>query len=206
MNSRLPRLLLVAAAIAGLSACEQASELTKQAASAVAGQVVSEVKNQTNEAISQFTSEADQVLAPLGIQSSAVASQMKAKAAELADQVLKAHGDWQVLAGMAGQTPAQLGLFMPVSPLMPELQKLLGDQLPAYLALMKDAGAIQASPDGVLYSLATAKNGDLGWLLIDPKNRKLEAGMQEGGKQQVFASQGEAIARPAVLAQQLTGK
>lgn len=189
-----------------LTACEQAKELSQNAASAVAGHVVSEVKNQANQAIDQIASEADQALAPLGIDSSAVASQVKAKAADLAAQMLKAGSDWKVLSTLAGETPQALGLFTPVSPVMPELKALLGEQLPAYLAIMQGAGTLQADASGVLYTLAPGKKGELGWLLIDPVNRKLEAGIRQGGKDQVFASKGEPIARPAALQQQLAAK
>ncbi|WP_028455367.1 hypothetical protein [Chitinilyticum litopenaei] len=195
------RLSVLALGASLLAGCEQAEELSKQAASAVAGRVAAEVKQQTDQAIDQLASEVDNQLAPLGVSSSAVASQVKSQIVTLS-QALKPDSDWAMLATLTGATPQTLGLLTPVSPIMPELQKLLGQDLPAWQSAMQKAGPLQVQ-DGVLYTLASEPKGDTAWLLIDAQNRKLEAGLRSKGKEQVWASKGESLRRPDVLAQAL---
>ncbi|QLI81594.1 hypothetical protein HZU75_08650 [Chitinibacter fontanus] len=185
-----------------LTACEQANQITQQAASSVVALVGSEVKKQTDGVIDQVTQEANQVLQPLGLDASQIASSVKAQTVQLAQQVLKSNGDWAQLVQYKGRFPADIGLFTEVSPIMPELKGLLGDQLGTLLGLMSTPSSIQF--DRVLYVLGNkpqATNADSAWLSIDAENRKLEVGLIRNGTVKVYQSKGEPIYRPAEVAQ-----
>lgn len=198
----LPALLLVGL----LSACDQASQLTQQVASSVVGIVGEEVKKQTDGVIDQVASEANQVLQPLGLNASDitshVASAVKAQTAQLAQQVLKVNGDWVQLTQYKGKFPQDIGLLTEVSPIMPELKKILGDDFNAFIKQMSAPSTLQY--DRVLYVLGNkpqAGKQDSAWLLIDAENRKLEAGVIQHGQVKVFSSKGEALYRPAEVTQ-----
>ncbi|QLG89130.1 hypothetical protein HQ393_13250 [Chitinibacter bivalviorum] len=194
----LPALLLVGL----LSACDQASQLTQQVASSVVGIVGEEVKKQTDGVIDQVASEANQVLQPLGLNASHIASAVKAQTAQLAQQVLKVNGDWAQLTQYKGKFPQDIGLLTEVSPIMPELKQILGDDFNAFMKHMSAPSTLQF--DRVLYVLGNkpqAGKQDSAWLLIDAENRKLEAGLIQNGEVKVFSSKGEALYRPAEVTQ-----
>lgn len=194
----LPALLLTGA----LTACDQASQLSQGVASSVAGIVGEEVKRQTDGVIDQVANEANQVLQPLGLDASQLASSVKAQTSQLAQQVLKSNTDWVQLVQYNGKFPNDIGLFTEVSPIMPELKRVLGDELNGFLSLMSTPSSLQF--DRVLYLVGnkpTAGKNDSAWLLIDTDNRKLEAGIIRNGQATTFTSKGEAIYRPAEVSQ-----
>jgi hypothetical protein len=186
-----------------LSACDQASQLTQQAASSVVAIVGDEVKRQTNDVIDQVSSEAQQVLQPLGIDASRVASAVKSQTVQLAQQVLKTDGNWLQLMKYQGKFPQDIGLFAEVSPISPELKKVLGNDLTPFLAQMSAPSSLQI--DQVLYVLGNKlQAGNSAWLVIDVENRRLEAGLIRDGKVKVYSSAGEPVYRPAEVADLIT--
>lgn len=189
-----------------LSGCDQASQLTQQVASSVVGIVGEEVKKQTDGVIDQVASEANQVLQPLGLNASDIASHVasavKTQTAQLAQQLLKVNGDWVQLSQYKGKFPQDIGLFTEVSPIMPELKQILGDDFNAFMKQMSAPSSLQY--DRVLYVLGNkpqAGKQESAWLLIDPENRKLEAGLIQNGEVKVFSSKGEMLYRPAEVTQ-----
>ncbi|WP_348946372.1 hypothetical protein ABHF33_07515 [Chitinibacter sp. FCG-7] len=194
----LPAILLVGT----LSACDQASQLGQNVASSVAGIVGEEVKRQTDGVIDQVANEANEVLQPLGLDASQLASAAKSQTVQLVQQVLKADGDWLQLVQYKGRFPNDIGLLTEVSPIMPELKRLLGSDLTWFLSQMSAPGSLQF--DRVLYVLGNkpqAGKNDSAWLLIDAENRKLEVGLIRDGQLKTFASPGEALYRPAEVNQ-----
>lgn len=187
------KLVLPAAFLLSLSACDQGAQLAQQAASSVAAVVGQEVKNQTNAVIEQTMGEANEVLAPLGIDASKVSGALKDKTAALIGQAIKPNANWQALSGLTGKTAAEIGLFTAVSPIEADLNALLGSDAAAVKAAL--GGAI-LKQERVLYLLSEQK-GSATYLLIDGDNRKLEVGQIENGKLKNFASQGEALHRPS---------
>ncbi|WP_373973759.1 hypothetical protein NT239_08820 [Chitinibacter sp. SCUT-21] len=192
----LPTLLLAGL----LSACDQANQLTQNVASSVVGIVGEEVKRQTDGVIDQVANEANQVLQPLGLDANQLASSVKAQTTELAQQVLKTNGDWTQLVQYKGKFPNDIGLFTEVSPIMPELKLVLGDELTPFLSQMSTPSSLQF--DRVLYVLGNKpQGGKTAWLLIDTDNRKIEAGIIRDGKEKTFSSKGAALYRPAEVTQ-----
>lgn len=187
-----------------LTGCEQATQLTQQAASSVVGIVGEEVKRQTDGVIEQVASDANEVLQPLGVDTNQLASAVKHKTGQLVQQVLSPQADWSTLLQFKGKFPQDIGLFTAVSPIMPGLEQILGDQLPAWLAAMSAPSPLHY--DKVLYLIGnkpTAGKPDTAWLIIDPENRKLQAGLIQQGQVKTFSSAGEALHQPAEVQQHI---
>lgn len=187
------KLVLPAVLLLSLSACDQGAQLAQHAASSVAAVVGQEVKNQTNAVIEQTVGQANEALAPLGIDASKVSSALKNQASTLLGQALKSTTDWQALNAFTGKTAAEIGLFTAVSPIEAELNTLLGTDAAAFKTQLASAILKQ---ERVLYLLNEQQGS---WLLIDSENRKLEVGQISNGKLKTFASQGEALHRPSEI-------
>ncbi|MDW5418190.1 MULTISPECIES: hypothetical protein [unclassified Iodobacter] len=189
---------LLASLLLALSGCDQASQIAQQAASSAAGMVSAEIKKQSDGAIEQIAGQANDVLQPLGIDANQIASSVKAKGVLLAQKALNSDSSWQQLEQYQGQLPQDIGLFTAVSPISAELKNILNSEHPVFLSLMSSASVLQS--DGVLYVLGKApadtKSGTA-WLMIDSKNRTLEAGLIRNKVAQIFSSKGDALLRPA---------
>ncbi len=185
------KLVLPVAFLLSLSACDQGAQLAQQAASSVAAVVGQEVKNQANAVIDETVGQANEALAPLGIDASKVGSALKDKTTALIGQAIKPNANWQALSGLTGKTAAEIGLLTAVSPIEADLNALLGSDAAAVKAAL--GGAI-LKQERVLYLLNEQKAT---YLLIDSESRKLEVGQIENGKLKNFASQGEALHRPS---------
>lgn len=187
------KLVIPAAFLLSLAACDQGAQLAQQAASSVAAVVGQEVKNQANAVIDETMGQANEVLAPLGIDASKVSGALKDKTAAVISQAMKPNASWQALSALTGQSAADIGLFTAVSPIETDLNTLLAADTAAVKAAL--AGSV-LKQERVLY-LLNEQNGNATFLLIDPENRKLEVGQIENGKLKNYASQGEAIYRPS---------
>jgi hypothetical protein len=191
---------LLASLMLALSGCDQASQMAQQAASSAAGMVSAEIRKQSDGALEQIAGQANDVLQPLGIDANQIASSVKAKGVLLAQKALITDSSWQQLEQYQGQLPQDIGLFTAVSPISAELKNILNSEHPAFVSLMSSASALQS--DGVLYVLgkapADAKSGTA-WLMIDTKNRTLEAGLIRNEIAQIFSSKGEPPLRPAAV-------
>nr|WP_314899725.1 hypothetical protein [uncultured Deefgea sp.] len=194
------KLVIPAALLLGLSACDQGAQLAQQAASSVAAVVGQEVKNQANAVIDETVGQANEALAPLGIDASKVGSALKDKTSALVAQAIKPNANWQALSGLTGKSAAEIGLFTAVSPIEADLNTLLGTDAAAVKAAL--GGAI-LKQERVMYLLNEQK-GKVIYLLIDGDNRKLEVGQIENGKLKNFASQGEALHRPSDIQAAIT--
>ena len=190
--------------VGGLTACEQGTHLAQQVASAAAATVGKELRQQANQMVEQVANETKSVLAPLGIDASKVAGRVKESVPEQVKQVLSPGTDWRQLDTLVGQQPREAGLFTPASPIMPDLNKLLGPDLPVFIEAMTVQEPLQK--ERVLYVIGQKKNSAAGataWLLIDTENRKLEAGLIRKGKLQVYSNSGDALYRPSKIAMQI---
>ena len=182
--------------VAGLSACDQGAQLAQQAASSALAIVGDEVKTQANAVIEQTVGEANQVLAPLGIDASQVAGAIKQTTGVVINQALMPSSEWQQLNDYTGKTIAEIGLLTAVSPIHAELQAVLGNDFAALNAAL--AGSSILKQEKVLYVI-----GQGSWLAIDSANRKLDVGLLKNGKWQTYSSKGEAIYRPSDISAML---
>ncbi|WP_159671340.1 hypothetical protein [Andreprevotia sp. IGB-42] len=142
--------------------------------------------------------QASAALDSTGLDASKVQRELAEHGKALKESAVRLAGnDWQVLEQHVGQYPADLGLFTYLSPIAPELKKLLGDKIAVLRANTATQGPL--SQDRVLYVTGNkAHQGGMeaGYVLIDTQNRKLEVGLVEKGKLTVYASPGEVLYRP----------
>ncbi|TJZ69001.1 hypothetical protein [Chitiniphilus eburneus] len=184
----------------GLVACDKAMEsVQKQGNAAVENatrDAASAVAAEAREALDKVKQQADEALA--GVDASGVAAEVKRHGDALKDSARRLAGnDWKPLDDYVGQYPRDIGLFSEVSPITPELKKLLGAKLETFRANMGTQGPL--SREQVLYVTGNKphQGGDeMAYLLIDTAQRRLEVGLVEHGRLTVYASPGEALARP----------
>lgn len=104
-------------------------------------------------------------------------------------------GDWSNLELMIGRTPADSGLLQE-SPITVDLNALVGPQLDLFRLRMGDSTQLRGE-GGVLVSLA--RSGDA-YLVIDPADHALEAGLKASDGWRTFTTSGAEVARPASVA------
>ncbi|MBM3114758.1 hypothetical protein [Jeongeupia naejangsanensis] len=192
-------LLLLPLAL-GLVACEKVEPIAQQAASAVVAETLKQAGGQAQAVLDKAKSDANDTLSGMGIDASAAVDSLKEKArAALKEQAASlGAGDWRSLEQHVGKYPRDIGLYTDVSPIAPELKRLLGARFETFKAWMETQGPLQQE-QGVLYTTGNkphAAGDGSAYLLIDPANRKLEVGMMSKGKLVVYASAGDAIHKP----------
>ena len=111
------------------------------------------------------------------------------------NEMAETPGDWSRLAGAINRTPGDSGLLTS-SPIAVDLNAMLGSQVDAYRGAMADSGPLHWE-GRVLVSRSHAGKG---YLVIDPRDHALEAGLQSGGKWRSYRTAGSDLARPPTIA------
>ncbi|GAA5785404.1 hypothetical protein [Chitiniphilus shinanonensis] len=184
----------------GLVACDKAAESVEKHGNAVIENVTrdaaSAVASEARQALDQVKQQAGEALA--GVDASGVAAEVKRHGEALKDSARRLAGtDWRPLDDYVGQYPRDIGLFTELSPIMPELKKLLGAKLDTFRDHMGTQGPL--SRDQVLFVTGNKPHQggeNAAYLLIDTAKRRLEVGLVEQGKLTVYASPGDALPRP----------
>ncbi|BCL75564.1 hypothetical protein JHS3_13000 [Jeongeupia sp. HS-3] len=184
----------------GLAACDQAAPIAQQAASAVVAETLKQAGGQAQDVIDKAKSDVNTTLSSMGVDASAAMDSLKEKAriALKKEAATLTTGDWHTLDQYSGKYPRDIGLYTDLSPISPELKRLLGNRFDTFKEWMGTQGPLQKEK-GVLYTTgnkAHAAGDGSAYLLIDTANRKLEVGMMSKGKLVVYASGGEAIYKP----------
>lgn len=110
------------------------------------------------------------------------------------NEMAETPGDWSRLTGAVGRTPGDSGLLTN-SPITVDLNAMLGAQVEAYRAAMADAGPL-VREDGVWVSRSRTGNG---YLVIQPRDHAMEAGLRQDGKWRTFRTAGSDVPRPATV-------
>ena len=105
-------------------------------------------------------------------------------------------GDWSGLAGALNRTPAESGLLRG-SDISVDLNALLGRDQEAFRLALGDATPL--AREGEL--LVTVGRSGNAYLLIDPADHALEAGLKRAGNWQQYRTPGSDIARPPSVEQ-----
>ena len=100
-------------------------------------------------------------------------------------------GDWSALEGMVGRTPNESGLFEE-SPILIDLNAMLGPSAAAYRRAMADATALER--EGALL-VSRARNGGA-FLVIDPAQYGLLAGLRQGDGWRTAQTAGAEMVQP----------
>ncbi|AOX99719.1 hypothetical protein [Jeongeupia sp. USM3] len=184
----------------GLAACDKAEPIAQQAASAVVAETLKQAGSQAQQVLDKAKNDANETLAGMGIDASAAVDSLKEKARNaLKEQAATLNGnDWRSLEQFVGKYPRDVGLYTDVSPIAPELKRLLGSRFETFKEWMATQGPLQRE-QGVLYATGNKQHaaGDgSAYLLIDVARRQLEVGMMSKGKLVVYASAGDAIYKP----------
>ncbi|UXY14169.1 hypothetical protein N8I74_12660 [Chitiniphilus purpureus] len=183
------RMLAALGVALGLAGCDQVVETARQEAA-------SEVDARTRAAVGEVSRQLDEALR--GLDASAVAAEVKQQGRVLKDKARQLVGpDWQVLEQYVGRYPRDIGLFAEVSPIMPELKRVLGNRLAVFRTHMGTQGRI--GMEQVLYVTGNKPHRggqDAAYLLIDTRERRLEVGLLEQGKLTVYASPGRPLPKP----------
>lgn len=109
-------------------------------------------------------------------------------------------GDWSGLAKAVGRTPADSGLLQN-SDISVDLNALLGADVEAFrLALGNATPLAREGP-----ALVTVGRSGNAYLLIDPADHALEAGLKRGATWQQYRTPGSEITRPPSV-QRLLGR
>ena len=111
------------------------------------------------------------------------------------DKTTEKPGDWSRLAGAVNRTPADSGLLTNSS-ITVDLNAMLGSEVDAYRGAMADSGPLSWEA-GVLVSRSEAGKG---YLIIDPRDHALEAGLRSGGKWRSYRTSGSDLNRPPTIA------
>lgn len=115
------------------------------------------------------------------------------------NEMAETPGDWSRLSGAINRTPGDSGLLTS-SPITVDLNALLGPDAEAYKAAMADAGPLHWE-DGMLVSRSHAGRG---YLVIDPRDHAMEAGLLAGRNWKSFRTAGAEVARPATVTAMLS--
>jgi hypothetical protein len=107
-------------------------------------------------------------------------------------------GPWATLYPLVGQRIDQSGLLVR-SVITPELRSLLGDDYPAFLKLMAPESKLVRDGSLLVLISAAAPGDDAGFLIIDPKKMRLEAGLRRDGLLSLHRTVGELMQRPAAV-------
>ena len=107
------------------------------------------------------------------------------------NEMAETPGDWSRLDGAIGRTPGDSGLFTN-SPVTVDLNAMLGPSVDAYRAVMADATPL-VREGSVLVS--RARNGQA-YLIIDPVDHALEAGMRQRNLWRTYHTAGSDVPRP----------
>lgn len=111
------------------------------------------------------------------------------------NEMAETPGDWSRLAGSINRTPGDSGLLTN-SPITVDLNAMLGRDLDAYRRAMSDSGPLRWEV-GVLVSRSHAGRG---YLVIDPRDHALEAGLRSEGKWRSYRTSGSDLQRPPTIA------
>ncbi|GHD63190.1 hypothetical protein [Jeongeupia chitinilytica] len=183
-----------------LAACDKVEPIAQQAASAVVAETLKQAGSQAQSVLDKAKDDANNALSGMGIDASATVDSLKEKArAALKEQAASlGASDWHTLEQHVGKYPRDIGLYTDVSPIAPELKRLLGNRFETFKEWMGTQGPLQKE-QGVLYTTGNKPHsaGDgSAYLLINPDKRTLEVGMMSKGKLVVYASAGDTIYKP----------
>lgn len=116
------------------------------------------------------------------------------------NELAETPGDWSGLSGAIGRTPIDSGLLKN-SPISVDLNAMLGPSVDAFGAVMADSTPlVREGP--VLVS--RARSGEA-YLIIDPADHALEAGMRQRNLWRSWQTAGADVPRPRSV-QQLLGR
>ncbi|WP_205479324.1 hypothetical protein [Sphingomonas arenae] len=110
------------------------------------------------------------------------------------NEMAETPGDWSRLAGSINRTPGDSGLLTN-SPITVDLNAMLGPDVDAYRGAMADSGPLHWE-SGLLVSRSHAGRG---YLVIDPRDHAMEAGLQSAGKWRSYRTSGSDLARPPTV-------
>jgi hypothetical protein len=105
---------------------------------------------------------------------------------------------WASLYPMVGQRIDQSGLLVR-SAIAPELRTLLDDEYAAFVKLFPAESTLTRSGRVLVLTSAGAPGGDGAYLIIDPRNLRLESGLRRDGLLSVHRTVGASLPRPVVV-------
>ncbi|MFC7535813.1 hypothetical protein ACFQPG_00350 [Sphingomonas sp. GCM10030256] len=101
-------------------------------------------------------------------------------------------GDWSALSGMIGRTPVESGLFEE-SPVLVDLNAMLGPDVARFRAALHNATPLVREGRVIV----TRAHDGQAFLVIDPAQYGLLAGLRQGSGWRTFETPGADVGRPA---------
>ena len=111
-------------------------------------------------------------------------------------------GPWASLSGFVGKRAEQSGLLAS-SVIARQLRALLGDDYGPFLRAFSPETTLTRDGDLLVLASAATVSGDGAYLIIDPQQLKMEAGVRQNGELKVHRTQGTSMQRPQRVIQLL---
>jgi hypothetical protein len=111
------------------------------------------------------------------------------------ESIRDAPGDWSRLSGAVGRRPAESALLIN-SAITVDLNSMLGADASAFRTALADAGELRPEAGGILVTRSASGRG---WLVIQPDDHAIAAGLKRGERWRVYRTPGSNIPLPVDL-------